>query len=125
MNKRRVVVTGLGLVSPLGVGVNNCWERLVNAKSGIKKIDHFDVSDLACKIAGIIPSGTAQNGGLDLDEWINQKDQRKLDRFIMLGLIAAQEAVEDSGLFDLSDDEKNRIGVMVGSGIGGLHSSRF
>ena len=122
MNKRRVVVTGLGLVSPLGVGVNNCWERLVNSKSGIKNIDHFNVSDLPCKIAGIIPSGTAQNGGLDLDEWINQKNQRKLDRFIMLGLIAAQEAVEDSGLFDLSDNEKNRIGVMVGSGIGGLQT---
>ena len=122
MNKRRVVVTGLGLVSPLGLGVQKCWQRLVNAESGIKAIEHFDVSDLPCKIAGVIPYGNATDGYLNLDEWIDQKDQRKLDRFIMLGLIAAQEAVKDSSLSHLSDKEKNRIGVMVGSGIGGLET---
>ena len=72
MNKRRVVVTGLGLVSPLGLGVQKCWQRLVNAESGIKGIEHFDVSDLPCKIAGVIPYGNATDGYLNLDEWIDQ-----------------------------------------------------
>ena len=117
---RRVVVTGLGMVSPLGCGVGSNWERLIAGRSGIRAIDTFDVSDLPAKIAGVVPSGPKSEGHFDPDEWVEPKEQRKIDRFILLGLAAAQEAVEDSGWQPADDEGQWRTGVMIGSGIGGL-----
>jgi 3-oxoacyl-[acyl-carrier-protein] synthase II len=119
---RRVVVTGMGIASPLGLGVEHVWKRLVAGESGISAIQSFDTKDLPAKIAGQVPSGTRETGGLDLAEWIPVKDQKKMDRFIQLALVAAQEAVEDSGW--LPEDEEGRCatGVMIGSGIGGLQT---
>jgi 3-oxoacyl-[acyl-carrier-protein] synthase II len=119
---RRVVVTGMGIVSPLGIGVEHVWRRLIAGDSGISAIQSFDVSDLPAKVAGEVPAGIRAEGGLDLAEWIPVKDMKKMDRFIQLGLVAAIEAVEDSGW--LPDDEEDRCatGVMIGSGIGGLQS---
>ena len=121
MLDRRVVITGIGLVTPLGVGSKNCWNKLLNSESGISKINSFDVSDLPCQIAGQIPQGSTDEGLLDLDYWLDAKEQRRLDRFIMLGIIAAEEAVIDSGINLISKNHLlERIGVLVGSGIGGL-----
>ncbi len=119
---RRVVVTGMGIVSPLGLGVENVWRRLTAGESGISAIQSFDTKDLPAKIAGQVPTGAKADGKLDLAEWIPVKDQKKMDRFIQLALVAAQEAVEDSGW--LPEDEEGRCatGVMIGSGIGGLQT---
>jgi len=117
---RRVVVTGLGTVCPLGIGVDHVWRRLVNGESGIGSIQSFETADLSCRIAGQIPPGTAANGEFDPDEWVEPKDQRKMDRFIVCALAAAAEAVKDSGWAPASDEERERTGVMIGSGIGGL-----
>ncbi len=119
---RRVVVTGLGLVTPLGCGVSHNWERLLAGRSGIRAIEGFDVSDLPAKIAGVVPSGPGAEGGFDPDEWLEPKEQRKIDRFILLGIAAAQQAVEDSGWKPADDEGRNRTGVMIGSGIGGLNT---
>ena len=117
---RRVVVTGMGIASPLGLGVEHVWSRLIEGQSGISAIQAFDTKDLASKVAGQIPSGTRADGGLDLHEWIPVKDQKKMDRFIHLGLIAAVEAVEDSGWAPQTEEDQCATGVMIGSGIGGL-----
>jgi len=116
---RRVVVTGLGLVTPLGVGHRHNWERLINGASGIRGITSFDVSDLASKIAGTVPRGTA-DGEFNADATVPPKDQRKMDDFILYAIGAANEAVKDSGWVPQTDEERERTGVMVGSGIGGL-----
>lgn len=116
---RRVVVTGLGLVTPLGVGHRHNWERLINAESGIRGITSFDVSDLASKIAGIVPRGT-NDGEFNADATVPPKDQRKMDDFILFAIGAANEAVQDSGWVPQTDEERERTGVMIGSGIGGL-----
>ncbi|MDO8605628.1 MAG: beta-ketoacyl-ACP synthase II [Phaeospirillum sp.] len=116
---RRVVVTGLGLVTPLGNGVKTNWERLLASQSGIRRIDTFDVSDLPAQIAGIVPRGTGP-GELDLDAVASAKDRRRMDDFIVYGLAAAMEAVEDSGWKPQDDEGQERTGVMIGSGIGGL-----
>ena len=118
---RRVVVTGLGMVTPLGSGVNHNWSEITAGKSGISKIENFDVSDISCRIAGQVP-GADQPGGLNLDDWIDPREQRKQDRFIQLGLAAACQAVEDSGWKPDDREAQNRTGVMIGSGIGGLES---
>jgi len=117
---RRVVITGLGMVCPLGVGVSHAWGRLVNGESGIRSIQSFDTADLSCKIAGQLPPGQKATGGFDPDEWVEPKDQRKMDRFIVCALAAASEAVEHSGWKPSDDEEFERTGVMIGSGIGGL-----
>lgn len=117
---RRVVVTGLGTVCPLGVGVRHVWRRLIDGESGIGAIQSFDTSDLACKIAGQLPAGRAADGAFDPDEWVEPKDQRKMDRFIVCAIAAAREAVTDSGWEPQSDEDRERTGVMIGSGIGGL-----
>jgi 3-oxoacyl-[acyl-carrier-protein] synthase II len=117
---RRVVVTGLGTVCPLGVGVGHVWRRLVNGDSGIRAIQSFDTADLNCRIAGQLPPGKAENGEFDPDEWVEPKDQRKMDRFIVCALAAATEAVRDSGWVPADDEAQERTGVMIGSGIGGL-----
>lgn len=117
---RRVVVTGMGIASPLGLGISNVWKRLINGESGISNIQSFDVKDLPARIAGQVPAGVKADGRLDLAEWIPVKDQKKMDRFIQLALVAAVEAIEASGW--MPEDEAGRCatGVMIGSGIGGL-----
>ena len=120
MFKRRVVVTGIGIISPLGLGQKINWKRLISGESGIDTIKSFDASELTCKIGGEIPLGSFKEGNLDVNEWFDIKDQRKLDRFIILGLIAADEAIKDSNI-DLSSEKiLEKSGVIVGSGIGGL-----
>ena len=110
---RRVVVTGIGTINPLGNDVNTSWVSLINSKSGISKITKFDVDNFPCKIAGNIDDSNIN------EDVVSKRDQRKIDRFITLGLIAAHEAVKDSG-FISGDSIAHRNGVMVGSGIGGL-----
>ena len=117
---RRVVVTGMGIACPLGLGVENVWKRLVAGESGINAIQSFDTSELTAKIAGQVPIGTRAEGKLDISEWIPVKDQKKMDRFIHLALVAASEAVEDSGWVPPDEDARCATGVMIGSGIGGL-----
>ncbi len=119
---RRVVVTGMGIACPLGVGVSHVWGRLINGESGITAIQSFDVAELPAKVAGQVPAGRRESGGLDLDEWIPHKDLKKMDRFIHLGIVAAAEAVEDSGWVPANEEERCATGVMIGSGIGGLQS---
>ena len=117
---RRVVVTGLGLVSPLGCGVKVNWDRLINGESGIRAIQTFDVSDLPAKIAGQVPLGETADGDFNADDWLSSKEQRRVDTFIVYAMVAAEQAVTDAGW--KPDDEQSRIrtGVMIGSGIGGL-----
>ncbi len=117
---RRVVVTGMGIACPLGLGVENVWKRLVAGESGINAIQSFDTTELTAKIAGQVPIGTRAEGKLDISEWVPVKDQKKMDRFIHLALVAATEAVEDSGWVPPDEDARCATGVMIGSGIGGL-----
>ena len=120
---RRVVVTGLGMLTPLGNGVDINWKRLISGQSGIRKISDFDVSDISCKIAGQIPLKIDDaEAGLDIDQWIEPRDQKRIDRFIAYGIISAMQAVEDSGWKPKNDEEKHRTGVILGSGIGGLET---
>jgi 3-oxoacyl-[acyl-carrier-protein] synthase II len=119
---RRVVVTGMGIASPLGLGVERVWKRLINGESGIGAIQSFDTAELTAKIAGQVPMGVRAEGGLDLAEWLPVKDVKKMDRFIHLGIVAAGEAVEDSGWLPTSDEDQWATGTMIGSGIGGLQS---
>jgi 3-oxoacyl-[acyl-carrier-protein] synthase II len=117
---RRVVVTGMGLVTPLGCGVEPSWKRLINGESGLRGIQAFDVSDLPAKIGGLVPRGETSSGSFNADDWVPPKDQRKMDEFIVFGLAAAVQAVEDSGWKPEKDEDRERTGVMIGSGIGGL-----
>ena len=119
---RRVVVTGMGIACPLGLGVEHVWKRLLNSESGIGAIQAFDVGDLPAKIAGSIPLGPKAEGKLDMAEWIPTKDQRKMDRFIQFAMVAATEAVEDSGWMPTEEEDRCATGVMIGSGIGGLET---
>ncbi|HEY3145968.1 MAG TPA: beta-ketoacyl-ACP synthase II [Dongiaceae bacterium] len=117
---RRVVVTGMGIVSPLGVGVENVWSRLLKAESGIRGVQSCDVTDLPCKIAGEVPRGDTSSGKFNADDYVSPKDQKKMDTFIVMAMGAAQEAVEDSGWKPTDDEGQTRTGVLIGSGIGGL-----
>ncbi len=117
---RRVVVTGMGIACPLGVGVEHVWRRLINSESGISAIQSFDTKDVSSKIAGQVPPGVRANGGLDIGEFVPVKDQKKMDRFIHLAMAAGTEAVEDSGWQPQSEPDRDATGVMIGSGIGGL-----
>ena len=119
---RRVVVTGMGIVSPLGLGVEHVWQRLINGNAGIGAIQAFDAKDLPCKVAGEVPHGARADGGFNIAEWIPVKDQKKMDRFIHLAVVAATEAIEDSGWRPETEDERDATGVMIGSGIGGLET---
>ena len=118
---RRVVVTGMGMVTPLGVGVDHNWSKIIAGNSGISQITNFDVSDISCQIAGQVPVAGVE-GGLQMDDFVDPRDQRKQDRFIQLGMVAAIEAVENSGWMPEDRESQNRTGVMIGSGIGGLDS---
>jgi 3-oxoacyl-[acyl-carrier-protein] synthase II len=119
---RRVVVTGMGIACPLGLGVEHVWRRLINGESGIGAIQAFDTKDLPCKVAGQVPAGAKAEGRLDIGEWVPVKDQKKMDRFIHLGVVAASEAVEDSGWAPEAEADRCATGVMIGSGIGGLQT---
>jgi len=119
---KRVVVTGLGLLSSIGDNVDKTWTNLISGKSGIQKITTFDASDLACKIAGFISHDENDEHYVDRLNFLEQRDINRNDRFIQYGLIAAKMAIEDSGVSDLSEKAKLRIGVSVGSGIGGLET---
>jgi 3-oxoacyl-[acyl-carrier-protein] synthase II len=117
---KRVVVTGMGLVTPLGVGVKNNWERLTRGESGVRAIQAFDVTDLPVKIAAQVPRGETASGLFNADDWVPPKDQRKMDDFIVYAVAAAVEAVEDSGWKPETDEQRELTGVLIGSGIGGL-----
>jgi 3-oxoacyl-[acyl-carrier-protein] synthase II len=117
---RRVVVTGLGMVSPLANGVEETWKRMLASTSGISRVDKFDVSDLPCQIAGQVPRGDGSDGTFNADNWMDPKEQRKVDDFILFGIAAATQALADSGWSPKTDDEKFASGVLIGSGIGGL-----
>jgi len=117
---RRVVVTGLGLVSPLACGVEATWQRLIKGQSGITKIEKFDVSDLPCKIAGIVPRGDGSDGTFNADQWMEPKEQRKVDDFIIFAMSAAGQAVQDSGWLPTAREDQIATGTMIGSGIGGI-----
>ncbi len=117
---RRVVVTGMGMVTPLGDGVDTNWTRLLASESGIRAIQSFDTTDLATKIAGEMPMGDKANGHFNADLYVLPKDQRKLDKFLLFAIAAAQQAVEDSGWMPQDDEGRERTGVLIGSGIGGL-----
>lgn len=117
---RRVVVTGIGSVSPLGNGIDHVWDRLIKAESGITNITHIDVSDLPARIAGIVPRGDGSNGTFDVDQWVDKKEQKKMDTFITYAMAAGIQAVEDSGWKPEEEEDQDRTGVMIGSGIGGL-----
>jgi 3-oxoacyl-[acyl-carrier-protein] synthase II len=119
---RRVVVTGMGLVTPLGVGLDHNWTRLTNGESGAAIIERFDVSDMPAKIAAQVPRGDGSNGTFNPDNFVPVKDQRRIDDFIVYGISAAVEAVEDSGWKPEEDHDQERTGVMIGSGIGGLQT---
>ncbi len=117
---RRVVVTGLGMVSPLGCGVETTWQRILKGESGAKRIDMFDVSDLSSQIACIIPRGDGTAGTFNPDQWMDPKDQRKVDDFIVYAMCAAKQALDDAGWHPATEDERCATGTMIGSGIGGL-----
>jgi 3-oxoacyl-[acyl-carrier-protein] synthase II len=119
MTIRRVVVTGLGLVTPLGCGAEAVWRRLTQGQSGIRRIDRFDVEDLPAKIAGLVPRGDGE-GDFRIDEVVAPKEARKYDLFIIYGIAAAIEAVRDAGWEPADEDGRQRTGVLIGSGIGGL-----
>lgn len=121
MRNRRVVVTGIGLVTPLGNNVKDSWKRLIKGDSGIGKIDLFDASEVACKIAGQVDCGEGENQ-FNINKFVDVKEQKKLDRFINFAIGAAEEAISDSGWVAQSEEDKFKTGVMIGSGIGGLPS---
>ncbi|MEM6663447.1 MAG: beta-ketoacyl-ACP synthase II [Pseudomonadota bacterium] len=119
---RRVVVTGLGLLSPLACGVEESWKRLLAGQSGAGKIRHFDASHLPAQIACEIPLGDGSDGTYNAEDYVPAKDQRKIDRFITYALTAAEQAVQDAGWRPEDDEALERTGVMIGSGIGGIES---
>ncbi len=119
---RRVVVTGLGMVTPLASGVEETWSRLLDGRSGAGPITSFDASNLATTYACEVPRGDGSEGTFNADDWVEPKDQRKIDHFILYGLAAAQQAVNDSGWTPEDEASLLRTGVMIGSGIGGLKS---
>jgi 3-oxoacyl-[acyl-carrier-protein] synthase II len=117
---RRVVVTGLGMVTPLACGVERTWQRLINAESGARRVNKFDVSDLPSKVACMIPRGDGSGGTYNPDQWMEPKEQRKVDEFITYGMCAARQALDDAGWMPTEYDDQIRTGVLIGSGIGGI-----
>ncbi|MEH2509295.1 3-oxoacyl-[acyl-carrier-protein] synthase II [Nitrobacteraceae bacterium AZCC 1564] len=117
---RRVVVTGLGMVSPLANGVEPTWKRILNGESGAKRIDTFDVSDLTCQIACMVPRGDGTNGTFNADQWMEPKEQRKVDDFIVFAMAAATQALDDANWHPATEEDRCATGTMIGSGIGGI-----
>jgi 3-oxoacyl-[acyl-carrier-protein] synthase II len=117
---KRVVVTGLGMVTPLACGVEETWKRLIEGQSGIAKVESFDVSDLPCKIAGQVPRGDGSNGTFNPDQWMSPQEQRKVDAFIVYAMCAARQALDDAQWKPQSHEDQIQTGVLIGSGIGGV-----
>src|SRR5258706_13857608 len=117
---RRVVITGMGLVTPLACGVEETWSRLLAGKSGAGPITRFKVDDLPSRIACDVPRGDGSNGSFNPDQWVDSRDQRRVDDFITYAITAAVQAVKDSGDEAMTEEENERAGVLIGSGIGGL-----
>ncbi len=129
MSRRRVVVTGLGLVTPLGCGVDHVWSRLIAGHSGLSRIEHFEVADLSSHVAGIMPRVDGRAGGspdmpgaFDPDAILHPREQKRIDDFILYGIAAADEALKSSGWEPADDEARERAGVLIGSGIGGLQT---
>ncbi|MBU2532649.1 MAG: beta-ketoacyl-ACP synthase II, partial [Alphaproteobacteria bacterium] len=117
---RRVVITGMGLVTPLGSGVETTWKRLLAGESGARRVEEFPVDDLTCQIASFVPRGDGSNGTFNADEWMEPKEQRKVDDFIVYAVAAADQAIADAeGVFEGAPNRYD-FGVLIGSGIGGL-----
>ena len=117
---RRVVITGIGLVTPLGGDADTTWRRLTAGDSGAAAIRNFEVSDLPCRIAAQVPRGSAADGKFDPDDWLEPKEQRKVDDFILFAISAATQALADANWAPKTYEEQIETGVMIGSGIGGL-----
>src|SRR4029079_8147800 len=117
---RRVVVTGIGMVSPLACGAEATWQRLLRGESGVKRIERFDVSDIPCKIAATVTRGDGSDGTFNPDQWMEPKEQRKVDPFILYGVSAATQALDDAGWHPTAYEDQIATGVMIGSGIGGV-----
>ncbi|HEY5378418.1 MAG TPA: beta-ketoacyl-ACP synthase II [Pseudolabrys sp.] len=117
---RRVVVTGMGMVTPLGCGVEPAWQRLIKGESGAKIIDTFDISDVNAKVACMIPRGDGTNATFNPDQWMEPKEQRKVDDFIVYAMCAAKQALDDASWRPESYEDQTRTGVLIGSGIGGI-----
>jgi 3-oxoacyl-[acyl-carrier-protein] synthase II len=120
MELRRVVVTGMGAVTPLGCGVEATWANILASKSGARRIDDFKVDDIACQVAHRVPLGDYAGGKFNPDEWMDVKDQRKVDPFIIYAMAAAKQAIDEAGVEPTSKEDAERTGVLIGSGIGGL-----
>jgi 3-oxoacyl-[acyl-carrier-protein] synthase II len=118
---RRVVVTGLGMVSPLGCGVEATWQRILKGESGARQIDTFEVSDIPSRIACMIPRGDGSNATFNPDQWMDPKDQRKVDDFIIFAMCATQQALDDAGWHPKSNEDQWTTGTLIGSGIGGIN----
>ena len=117
---RRVVITGLGMVSPLACGVEDTWTRMLEGQSGAGRVEAFDVSDIACQIACMVPRGDGTNGTFNADQWMEPKEQRKVDDYIIFAVAAATQALNDSGWHPQTYEDQCATGVLIGSGIGGL-----
>src|SRR5215207_7763207 len=117
---RRVVITGLGMVAPLACGVEPTWQRLIKAQSGARQIESFDVSDLPAKIACQVPRGDGSEDSFNPSQWMEPKEQRKVDDFIIFAMSAARQALDDAAWKPSSHEDQITTGVMIGSGIGGL-----
>ena len=117
---RRVVVTGLGMVTPLASGVEPTWQRILAGQSGIRRIEKFEVSDISCKIAGQVPRGDGSDGTFNADHWMEPKEQRKVDDFIIFAMGAATQALDDADWHPSRYEDQIVSGVMIGSGIGGV-----
>jgi 3-oxoacyl-[acyl-carrier-protein] synthase II len=117
---RRVVITGMGLVTPVGCGVEASWANLLAGQSGARRVEEFEVSDITCQIANFIPRGATADGKFNPDDWMEPKEQRKVDDFIIYAVAAADQAIADSGLTFQTSEAQERAGVLIGSGIGGL-----
>ncbi len=117
---RRIVVTGLGLVTPLGCGVDASWNRLLEGKNGARRVEEFEVSDIASQIGCFVPRGATADGNYNADDWMEPKEQRKVDDFIVYAMAAAEQALSDSGFKADTAEKQERAGVLIGSGIGGL-----
>lgn len=117
---RRIVITGLGLVTPLGCGIEASWSRLLNGRNGARRVTEFEVSDIASQIACFVPRGPTANGDFHPDDWMEPKEQRKVDDFIVYAMSAADQALADSGFQADTTEKQERTGVLIGSGIGGL-----
>lgn len=119
---RRVVITGLGMVSPLACGVEETWSRLLDGQSGAGPITHFDASDLSCRVACEVPKGDGSDGTFNADDWADKREQRRIDDFILYAIAAAEQAIRDADWMPEDEESRERTGVLIGSGIGGLAS---